>query len=567
MKKVLFTIAMMLLPMLASAEAVEIDGIYYNLDSESKTAAVTKNPDNYQGDVTIPESFEYSGTTYSVTSIGDYAFYQCSGLTSVSMPDGVTSIGRSAFEKCSGLTSVNIPNSVTTIGRYAFWECSSLSAITIPNSVGTIGYRTFSDCNGLTSVIIENGVTTIDDHAFWGCSSLTTITIPSSVTSIGMASFGQCIRLATVTIGSSTSSIGYHAFEECTSLTSIIVDETNQTFKSVDGVLISKNGTTILTYPAGKTETAYIIPSGVTSIGESAFYGCGGLTSVIIPDGVTSIGIGAFSGCSGLTSVIIPGGVTTIGGGAFADCSSLTSITVDESNPNYKSEDGVLLSKDGTTLITYPIGKTGTAYIISDGVTTIDYSAFRGCSGLISVTIPSSMTSIGYHAFYGCSGLTSVTIPGSVTAIGDWAFAFCNSLTSITIGSGVTAIGGWAFYGCTDLSDVFCYAKDVPTTDNRAFSNSNVANATLHVPEGAVEAYKAAEPWNQFKEIVVLDEPDPVMGDMDGDGLVDSRDVVALVKTILSGDFSVAGEWNDDGKMDISDVVMLVNYIMEMQTE
>ena len=215
------------------------------------------------------------------------------------------------------------------------------------------------------------------------------------VTSIGRSAFEGCPGLTSVTIPDSVTSIASSAFSGCTGLTSVT------------------------------------IPDSVTSISSSAFYGCSGLTSVTIPDSVTSIGRSAFYGCSGLTSVTIPDSVTSIGGGAFSGCSGLTTLAVNENNDCYKSVNGLLLTKDGLTLIIV-LGVNGNVTIL-DSVTSIGSSAFEGCSGLTSVTIPDSVTSIGDRAFYGCSGLTSVTIPDSVTSIGSSAFEVCSVLTSVTI--------------------------------------------------------------------------------------------------------------------------------------
>ena len=192
----------------------------------------------------------------------------------------------------------------------------------------------------------------------------------------------------------------------------------------------------------------------VTSIGDSAFEGCTSLTGVTIPDSVTSIGVYAFSGCSGLTSVTISEGVTTIGEQAFFDCSSLTAIRVSEGNTAYTSEDGVLFSKDKTTLHTYPAGKAESEYAIPKSVINISVSAFNGCSSLTSVTIPESVTSIGKRAFEGCTNLTSVTIPESVTCINSLVFSACTSLTNVTIPKSVTSIGDWAFSSCSSLTSV-----------------------------------------------------------------------------------------------------------------
>ena len=293
-----------------------------------------------------------------VTSIGSSAFYGCSGLTSVTISDGVTSIGAGAFSGCSGLTSVTIPDSVTSIEGYAFYGCSGLTSVTIPDSV-----------------------TSIEDSAFYSCSGLKSVTIPDSV----------------------------------------------------------------------------------TSIGDYAFDGCSGLKSMTIPDSVTSIGGYAFSGCSGLTSVTIPDNVTSIGLSAFAGCSGLMTFDVGVGNVSYKTVDGLILTKDGKTLVAVPGGRTSVT--IPDSVTNIASYAFDWCRGLTSVTIPNSVTSIGSSAFSGCSGLTSVTIPNSVTSIGAGAFQACSGLTSVTIPNSVTSIGAGAFYGCSKLNCVYLsltYSGTVP---------------------------------------------------------------------------------------------------------
>ena len=207
----------------------------------------------------------------------------------------------------------------------------------------------------------------------------------------------------------------------------------------------------------------------VVGIGNNAFYDCKILISVIIPNSVTSIGSSAFSSCSNLPSITIPNSVTSIGRSAFADCSSLTSI------------------------------------IIPNSVTSIGRSAFADCSSLTSVTIPNSVTSIEYFAFSGCTGLTSITIPNSVTSIAGAAFAECTVLASVIIPNSVTNIGDYAFSGCTSLTNVYCYAENVPSTSSSTFNDSSISSATLHVPAGSVDAYKAAEPWKYFKSIVAIE--------------------------------------------------------------
>lgn len=221
MKKQLITLIAMLLPLMVSADAVEINGIYYNLVDKAKSAEVTSNPNKYSGEVVIPESVTYEGTEYSVVSIGDKAFEYCSGLSSVTIPNGVTSIGGSAFWYCSSLTSVTIPDGVTSIGNSAFVQCSGLTSIDIPNSVTSIGGNAFSGCSGLTSLTIPSSVTFIDMYTFQGCSGLTTVTIPNTITSIGTQAFRGCSSLTSLNIPNSVTSIGNYSFEGCSSLTSL----------------------------------------------------------------------------------------------------------------------------------------------------------------------------------------------------------------------------------------------------------------------------------------------------------------------------------------------------------
>ncbi len=243
--------------------------------------------------------------------LADSAFYDCSNLTSVTIPDSVVSIGNYAFKSCYNLTSVSIGNRVTSIGDSAFWGCRGLTNITIPNSVLTIGSFAFSGCTGLTKVTIPNSVISIDDKAFYNCFGLANVTISDGVTSIGNEAFNGCTVLTSVTIPESVASIGDSAFGYCRSLKSITVDKNNQYYSNDEyGVLFNKNKTELIQYPIGNTRTAYTIPDSVTSIVKNAFYRCTGLTSIIIPDSVMKIGSFAFYECTGLTDVYYTGSET-----------------------------------------------------------------------------------------------------------------------------------------------------------------------------------------------------------------------------------------------------------------
>ena len=433
-----------LLPMAVGAEEVKINGLWYEIDTSGGTAEVTHS--GVSGDLIIPSSVTYAEQSYSVTSIGYWAFGECSGLTSVSIPNSVTSIGEQAFSKCTGLTSVTIPNSVISIGRGAFWGCTNLSTITIPNSVTSIGFDTFGSCSGLASITVESGNSTYDSRdncnaivetasntLIRGCN---TTVLPSGVTSIGRYAFSNLSGLSTITIPSSVTTIGYGAFEYCSGLTSVT------------------------------------IPNSVTSIGNSAFRNCSGLTSITIGSGVASITKDVLDGCTNLTS-------------AHINSNSIVSKTYTYDN----------------NLITI-FGRQVKEYVLGDDVKTIGNYAFYGSANLTSVIIPNDLTSIGNYAFYNCTGLTSVTIPNGVTSIGNDAFSSCAALTSITIPNSVTSIGSSAFSGSSGLTSVRIEVRLPVSISSDCFSNR--ANATLYVPYGSKATYESSPYWNEFKEIIEI---------------------------------------------------------------
>ena len=294
---------------------------------------------------------------------------------------GVKSIGAGAFRECSGLTSVTIPDSVTSIGAGAFRGCSGLTSVTIPNSVTSIGESAFNHCKSLTSITIPNSVTSIGKYAFFYCSSLTSISIPNSVTSIGEWAFvcvNNIIYFGTAT-GSPWGAKSVNGY--------------------VDGCLVYSDATKTNLLGCSNAATGEIvIPNSVISIGYDAFYDCIGLTSVTIPKSVKSIGDYAFLGCSGLTSVTIPKSVKSIGDGAFRDCSSLTSVTIPNS-----------VTSIGGSAFSGCIGLTSVT--IPKSVKSIGKEAFCRCSSLTSIEIPNSVTSIGNYTFRGCTGLKKIIVP------------------------------------------------------------------------------------------------------------------------------------------------------------
>lgn len=400
------------------------DGIRCRIKN-SKEAEVTKPVDgeSYSGDIVIPESVSFAGIDFKITSIGKQAFYYCENGTSVTIPNSITYIGKETFYRCRGLTSVTIPNSVTSIGERAFEGCSGLTSFVIPNSISSIENYVFEGCSGLIFIDFPKTISSIGEWAFAGCNSLTSINIPNSVKFIGRGAFSRCNGIATIVVEEGNQI--YDSRENCNSII-----ETQQ------NILI-----------AGCKKS--IIPSGVTAIGDNAFFGCSVLTSINIPNSVTSIGIEAFYDCSGLTSIAIPNSVTSIGSNAFCR------------------------------------------------------------SGLTSVIIPNSMTSIPSGCFQSCSKLTFIDIPNSITTIGEYAFAKCWFLTSITIPHSVTSIRNEAFWDCDRLTLVKSLNATAPTLGGNAFDVVN--DATLQIPKNSETSYINAGYTYYFKNIVEFD-PSGIQG-------------------------------------------------------
>ena len=460
----------LLLPATATADDIEVDGIYYYIDGNQATV-IGAYDINYSGNVTIPETVTYNGTTYSVTAIGNDAFNDCDWLTSIDIPNSVTSIGYGAFADCSGLTSVIIPNSITTIGDDAFKYCSGLTSATIPNSVTEIGSSAFYSCSGLTSVNVASDNTKYDSrnncNAIIETSSNSLIVgcmntmIPNSVTSIGDEAFAGCSGLTSVNIPYSVTAIGNDAFYCCNGLTSVNIGNS------------------------------------VTSIGALAFYGCSGLTSVDIPNSVTAIGRYAFSNCRALTSVTIGNSVTSIGAWAFYACDNIQTILFNAVNCIFIAESA--LRYVNTTNLQF-----------GDSVQ----------------HIPEGMPSLNMHG-------KVLYIPNSVKTID--AFAISGSCAGVVIGKGIEDIAAGAF--SNGISVAYAKSAEPLPCQPGAFANPQ----TLYVPAGSKMKYFTAPGWSEFTNIIEGEYTPATAVELDKENITLYRDAsLQLTATVFPDSVSTS---------------------------
>ena len=375
------------------AKWIVIEG-YFSFELIEDSYCITGGPKAFFAHLYIPST--YKGLP--VTSIGDDAFEKHDNIVYVYIPDSVTNIDWGAFSYCKYLEEIRIPNSVNSIGPGAFAGCESLKNIDLPDNLTAISSSLFY-YSGLTSIDIPDGVTEIKYQAFMNCKSLTDVKLPEGLTTMGFDIFDNCTALEKIVIPSSVTKIDRTIFNGCSSLKEITVEEGNTAYKSVDGVLYTKDGKTLVEYPGKKTEKEFDIPYGTEVIGERAFYLNPYIVNINIPSSVKNIG--RIIGCTALESIELPESVEKIDG-------------------------------------------------------------FLACSSLKNITLSSNIEAIPTYAFQDCTSLESIVIPNGIKKLGNWVFYRCTSLESVVIPKSVTNIEYSIFEGCTSINKIYCEAESKP---------------------------------------------------------------------------------------------------------
>ena len=484
----------------------EIDGIFYNLNSDSKTAEVVENYDFYSGKVVVPSIVEFDGVSYTVNSIGDFSFYDCGSLSQVELPSTITNIGQYAFENCASLKSINIPEGVTNIGEHAFGECVDLTKMEVPSTVQTMGAGVFGGCTSLTDIKLNEGITTLGSEAFTRCSMLETIVIPNSVSSIDSWTFSYCIALKNITLGEGIASIGEAAFAYCKNLKDIKM------------------------------------PASVKTIEKQAFANCDNLARVTLSKNIEKLGDRIFDSCNMIAAIKCNGNTPAkVYRDKVMDLCALTVLYVPQGakaayendmawngfaeikesaeNEDIKDElkainlddiSFIVCDYNNTAKVTKKPNETlyaGDVEIpatIKDGdkeyeVKYIGSGAFEYSNSLLNVTLPEGLVGIGEWAFSGCIALTDITFPASLKSIGAQAFYSCNTIPGVTIPATIESIGDCAFAGCIMLKVINSEYEEPIAIEENTFDFRE--DQTLYIPKGCKQMYKSTDYWWRFQNI------------------------------------------------------------------
>ncbi len=416
----------------------KIDSIYseafkYYYDSKTRFHNISKiilpngvkeiYKDTFAKD-TYLEEIEFAD---DLNSIGDSAFSGCTNLKKISKLNNVKKIYKYSFNNCQSLEEVNIPDGVTSIGEYAFYNCKSLKEINLPDTVSTIGSYAFTGCELVDKFHIPKKLTTLSKGLFKDCKSLKSINIDENITSIGNELFTNCSSLEEVYIPYTINKINNSIFDNCSSLGGIYIDNNNPSYADINGILVNKEKTKLILYPAGRTSKTYTVPVGITSFENGVFAKANNLEKVVFQDGVESLSNEIFYNNTGIKTIEFSDSINTIGDRAFSGCTNLKEIS------------------------------------IPDSVTKLGESVFSNCTSLKKAVVPYSVTELPLETFYNCSSLDDITLE-NVKVIGKYAFRG-TSINNITIDTGVNEIYPYAFSDCHKLKKVTFLNKDVAISD------------------------------------------------------------------------------------------------------
>lgn len=421
-------------------------GMTWVLDGDTGTLTVTGTgaiPSYRSGEspwYAYRESIRSIVVSEGITEVGERAFYWSTNCTSVTLPSTLTAIREYGFNNLRALQQITLPENLKIIEHCAFSECPGLKSITLPDSVTTVESSAFSNCPGLTSAKLSAGMRTVPSSMFFNDPNLQTVEIPEGITTIENTAFSGT-GLRSFHFPATLTKLGSSVFGGCTKLREFTVAADNPNYKAVNGVLFTKDGKTLLSYPAGKYGS-YTVPEGTEKIASSAFRSANNLTGINFGTTLREIGDYSFSYCTGLYSVTFPANVTKICDSAFRSCTYLRNITFENQSVTLESG-GVFAECDSLVSITLPTN-----------LSEIPGYLFYGCAKLKNVTIPSTARRIGSSAFLDCDSLTSIVIPGNVKTVGRQAFDFCNRLQSIIFQEGVTKLEDYCIRNAPSLTRV-----------------------------------------------------------------------------------------------------------------
>ena len=452
-------------------------GLTYMVTSTANHTAAVIDYDweNYSWtELTIPSKINFSGEEFTITEIGAYAFQWAAALQRLTLPSTLTGIGDCAFMYCQSFTEMVIPEGVTYIGTYAFYMCVSMEKVNVPEGVTTINECTFANCTGLTEISIPESVTTYDLDAFYHCNALKSFTVGKNVTTIVNNPWGDCWDMKKINVNSE-----------------------NPAYCDVDGVVFSKDKSTLVAYSDGHGRS-YAVPEGTVEIGPYAFYYAENLASVTLPESLTAIGPAGFMYCNEMSEITIPSAVERIDQGAFYKTTALKTFKVSADNPYYKAYSGVLYNTAGTVLINFPCGRTGSYSALSSTYAVADF-AFSGAN-IEKVILPAECELLGPGAFYSAK-VSEVTMPG-VTDIYDQAFYFCYYLKKAIIPANVQTIGAGAYQDCVNIEEFYSYASKAPSCAPQGSFDNYHAGLPLNVVLGCATSYRMN---SQFKKFDIIE--------------------------------------------------------------